>query len=306
MPTKIVGAKKIKRTYTPESLCAMDIATSVNKIGEIINLSQELNTLMWHLINSENKTIDDITELYCDIAQLDVMSNIEIDSAKKEYPVDNVQELRAIKAKYARVDNAGKRIMPGFFAPVSRKKGYYNPDKKTYLSHDTTMDYLQVAMREFRKTRESKKYIPFVDILKADYANLSKCNFEQVDRVLDLVQATKDEISAVWSDPTISDNCEKYRLVDEVRQKCIDYIGSIRFNGTTMFMLLSMIEEEKYKSISRTLFAILFGAPNLSFFEILDDSRQPRDVLVEDKNGYIHIYDLSFVKQKIPQKLGDF
>lgn len=307
VPTKLVDAKKITRLYTPESLCDMDIATSVNKIGEIINLSQELNTLMWDSIN-KGASIDSIMPLYCDIAQLDVMSNIEIDSAKKEYPVDNTKELAELKAKYLRTDKGGKRIMPNFFAPVSRRKGYYNPSKKTYLSHHSTMDYLQKAMREFARKRSvyAHDYLPFAEILNREYMNVANSNFDQIDRVINAVRAANEEIKSIWVDTENYDNTQKYAIANEIRQRCVEHVGSIRFNGTTMYSLLLLIEDERYKDVSRMLFSILFGAPNLSFFDILDSSRQPRDVLVEGKSGDIRIYDFTFAKQRIPQRIEDF
>lgn len=306
VPTKKVSAKKITRLYTPESLCDMDIATSVNKIGEIINLSQELNTIMWDTL-SKGKSIDDILPLYCDIAQLDVMSNIEIDSAKKEYPVNNTLELSEMKKKYIRVDKNGKRIMPNFFMPVARKKGYYNPEKKSYISHNTTMDYLQRAIREFSKGRSvgKREFLPFSEVLNKQYANQSKCNYDQIERVINIVQTAKDDMEAIWADTETYDTAQKFALVDEIRQRCIDYIGSINFNPTTMYELLNLIEDERYKGISRTLFSILFGAPNISFFQIIDNSRQPRDVLIEFPCGDITIYSFRFSKQKMMQNIGD-
>lgn len=77
VPTKLVESTKIKRHYTPASLASLDVATSVNKIGEIVNLSQELNTFMWDAIN-HGASVSSVMDLYCDIAKLDVMSNIEI------------------------------------------------------------------------------------------------------------------------------------------------------------------------------------------------------------------------------------
>ena len=50
----------------------LDIKTSVNKIGEIINLSQELNSILWDRLHN-GASIESVMSLYCDIAQLDVM-----------------------------------------------------------------------------------------------------------------------------------------------------------------------------------------------------------------------------------------
>ena len=77
VPTKLVESIKLKRYYTPEQQADLDIKTSVNKIGEIINLSAELLSIMWDRLNHGEK-IENIMELYADIAQLDVMSNLEI------------------------------------------------------------------------------------------------------------------------------------------------------------------------------------------------------------------------------------
>ena len=75
--TSLVPARKIARTYTPDQLADLDIRTSVNKIGEIINLAQELNTIIWNTLNSGG-TLDDVKELYLDVSKLNVLSNIEI------------------------------------------------------------------------------------------------------------------------------------------------------------------------------------------------------------------------------------
>lgn len=77
VPTNLVESKKISRCYSAEQQADLDIKTSVNLIGDIINLSQELQTLMWHQYNIHGD-FEQIRELYYDICQLDVMSNIEI------------------------------------------------------------------------------------------------------------------------------------------------------------------------------------------------------------------------------------
>ena len=317
VPTRMVGAKKITRQYTPESLCDMDISTHANKIGEIINLSQELNTLIWDKMNS-GKTVEDIMPIYCDIAQLDVMSNIEIDSAKKEFPVNNRRELSDMKKVYKRTEESiientedsaeenldmevAKRILPAFFIPVTRKKGYYNPEKRVYVSYCTTMDFLQDAIREFRRKRSVGKhrFVPFSEILDSEHARRFRCNQDQIDRVVDIVQTAKDDMDRVWMENENYDSKQKYEKSEEIRHKCVEYIRSIKFNETTMYRLLTLLEDKKYKGISRTLFSILFGAPNESFFKILDGSRQPREVLVESPIGDISIYQFRFMKQKI-------
>lgn len=219
------------------------------------------------------------------------------DSAKKEYPVNNTRELALLKAKYERRDANGKKIMPAFFAPVSRKKGYYNPARKSYVSHATTMDYLQRAMREFRKGYVKQEISPFSVVIEP-VCDSGACNYRQVSRVISIVCDTREEIAAVWADDNNYDKSQKHLITHEIQQRCADYIGSMQFNAATMYALLMAIEDPKNKHISRLLFSILFSVPNLSFYQILDASRQPLDVLVEDKNGTINIYDFWFSKSK--------
>lgn len=77
VPTSLVESKKTKRSYTSAQQTDLDIKTSENMIGEIINLSQELNSLLWDKLNS-GATFDEVAEIYYDTSMLDVMSGIEI------------------------------------------------------------------------------------------------------------------------------------------------------------------------------------------------------------------------------------
>ena len=122
MPTSAVEAKKVQRYYTPEQQADLDVKTSENLIGDIVNLSQELNSLLWDRLNS-GETLEDVMPLYYDISQLDVMSGVEIDKAKKEFSVDNAAELRKLKKKYLREDEDGRKVKPHFFGFLARQKG---------------------------------------------------------------------------------------------------------------------------------------------------------------------------------------
>lgn len=134
VPTSMVEAIKTKRYYNKTQLADLDIKTSNNKIGEIINLSQILNSLLWDRLydlkkdgeirGSAKDNYDEIKELFYDICQLDVMSCIEIDKAKKEFVIDNTKELSLIRDKYKEflTDENGKQIKPKFFEFLAKSK----------------------------------------------------------------------------------------------------------------------------------------------------------------------------------------
>ena len=137
-------------------------------------------------------------ELYCEIAQLDVLSNIEIDKAKREYAVDSVAEIKRLRKKHETRDDDGRQVKPNFFGKIARMKGYYDSHSKNYLFHDTTMDYLQHSVNAYRMGYSCKTFIPFSDMLiDDDYAQRS-VKYPQVDRILELVRNMRAQIKAVW------------------------------------------------------------------------------------------------------------
>lgn len=79
VPTCFVESQKTKRRYTSLDKADLDVKTSVNKIGEIVNLSQQLNSILWDRVN-RGFTIESCQELYLDICKLAVLSGIEINA----------------------------------------------------------------------------------------------------------------------------------------------------------------------------------------------------------------------------------
>ena len=100
VPTTDIKPATKEQEYTGENLSKLDYDTSENLIGEIVNLSQVLNSIYWDKLNSEESDERELKEIYKDICQLSIMSGLEIDKAKKTLIVDNKTELEAIRKKY--------------------------------------------------------------------------------------------------------------------------------------------------------------------------------------------------------------
>lgn len=77
-----VSSIKNKRYYTTEQKTDLDIKTCNNLIGDIINLSQELNTIVWDKIK-HGGTYESVMPIYLDVCKLNIASGLEIDKAKK-------------------------------------------------------------------------------------------------------------------------------------------------------------------------------------------------------------------------------
>ena len=254
--------------------------------------------MMWNELNN-GSTFEDIQELYNDISKLDVLSNLEIDKSKKEYTIDSVREIKKIKAKYCERDEQGRQIKPNFFGVIARGKGYYDSKKKNYLRHDTTMDYVQRCVcRHARQYRADGCELPFSSIVDASSYRYEHADRRQVKRIISLVEDYRAKIKDVWAAENISQQM-KIELAGDLRDECIDYIGKIKLNSSTMYMLLRQLEVDGRSGISRMIFNTLFAIPNESFYDLILQSKEPYPVLVEDPDGDIKIYGFTFSKKTV-------
>lgn len=298
VPTSLVEAKKVVRKYTKAEQSDLDIKTSVNKIGEIVNLSQELNTKLWDMMNS-GASYEDVEELYCDIAKLDVLSGLEIDKAKKEFAVDSVAELRTLKKKYEERDEIGRQIKPNFFGKIAKMKGYYDSEHKNYKFHDTSMDYLQHSLNNSRSVKYKWKTIPFSEMLQKDANCTNQIKYPQVKKILGMVRDMKSQIQAIWHDADSGmTNQEKVILTSQIREECNCAIKNMQLNPNTAHKLLLAIEEPKNRDISRSLFLLLFSTPNESFLRFVESHKEDVMTLEQCDDGDIKIYDMMF--RKVP------
>lgn len=264
-PTSFVTAKKVKRYYTPEEQADLDIKTSVNKIGEIINLSQELNSLLWDKMY-HGASYNDVKELYYDICQLDVMSGIEIDKAKKEFDIDNGKELDKLREKYKEElsDEYNKKRMPHFFAHISRQKGYYNPEKKNYCKYNTSMDYLQTIVNGFKiKNPYKKDWLPFVAVLDNKLYRTSGVNQKQINKIYSILKGYIGDRKNIFGSEL--DKEDKYKKAHLLYENLISDIDSEIIGFSTLFRLLSSLEDRENSQIKNTLLQILYLCGNESF-----------------------------------------
>jgi hypothetical protein len=335
VPTKLVESAKRNRRYTNREKADLDIKTSVNKIGEIINLSQELNSILWDRIN-KGASIDDVMELYCDISQLDVMSNLEIDSAKRENPANNTRELQLLKKKYDVRDKKNRHVRPLFFKYIDGYKGYrddyhvyveqddefqklFKTDKykdaqtikkesanniviergrMSYLKHETSMDYLQKCINRFYvpRDKEANHGLSYMLIPISDTKGEYQKDVEQ--QIVEIAREAKKEINSIW-ESTSPNKKTKRELAYEVQVKCSAVLQEIQINEKTMRRLLGKLEDE-YSDVTRFLFFSLLeqvrGFMLSGFHQIIQKSVSPVSILREDVDGDIQIYDFHYLK----------
>lgn len=302
VPTNMVESKKTKRFFSSTQKADLDIKTSVNKIGDIINLSQELQTLMWDQIN-HGANFSDIKDLYYDTCQLSVMSNIEIDKAKKEFDIDNVAELKKLKEKWIRRDEDRRIIKPYFFEFLAKEKGYYNSDRKSYVHHSTSMDYLHEIMDRYRSPRAKEKAIDLFEIIDYSGFNSSSAKTTQIQKIIKIIQDYQITSYNIWNSEELTAS-EKYRDYVQAKEELIDSINKMTINSHTLLLLFRRLNKDK--RLKQYIVSILFNIGNQTAYQLIKKSKSGIDYLEEDPDGDIQLYNFHYSKksQKMPEMVN--
>ena len=151
---------------TPKSLAALDrVPSRKNKIGEIVNLSQFLNCLLWDAYvtgESEYHPLD----IYRDICVLAVMSGMEIDKAKRLYSVDSgkvLSRLRHYRKDYKK--NHGGNL-PAFYKYIV---GDESPDAGENNAHlEAPMAFVHDAADAFPGRAAYTRTLPVSELFELD------------------------------------------------------------------------------------------------------------------------------------------
>lgn len=281
VPTSQVISKKTIRYNNNKHKADLDTKTSVNKIGEIVNLSQILNSRLWEL-KKLNENYDDI---YNDVCKLAVMSMIEIDSVKKEFDIDMVQELKELREKYK--DCILQR--PMFFNSLDINEEYKKEIDK-YRNYETSMDYLIDIMKNANRTTK-KKYdnskVPLYELFKE--VERGRKDSRQIYKINEMIATYKKENNRLWSDKNIK-NTEKYFTSLEMKEKLLNDISKIKINEVTIYRILKNISNTS----QRMMIGILFNIYQDKFLTLIKKKKREIFNLYMEQNGKIKIYNLEF------------
>ncbi len=298
IPANLVKARKSQRYYTNENKADLDYKTSENKIGEIVNLSQELNTMMWEYINKSNKRLidcyEDVKDLYYDICILNVLSCIEIDKAKKEFDISSDKEIRKIKKRWMEYTFDKKMIKPAFLGFIAQSKGYKNCARKKYVYHHTTMDFVLKILNKYKSSKSKPtEFFPLSKCFYFEGYNTNSVNRKQLKMIVSRCRETTKGIQFIWSREYYS-SAEKHFLTEAYRTDLLHDIRKIKINPDTMYALVRYIDMPEYKDISKTLFGVLFGHKNDDLIELIINARAHATYLEEAPSGEIKLYDIPF------------
>ena len=316
VPTSFIQAKKIQWTYNAESKAKLDINTSVNLIGQIVNLSQYLNSVMWENIYHDIENGIDIdtafnnqSELYDNICILSAASGSEIDKAKKMFDVNTSKLLDILKDKYGiytEIDGKRKFTKPLFFKNITTGNGYSINPNQYYRMFETSMDYLQKAIDKFRADKIELKNLPFCEIIKPMDINWRKVNSRLYQKVYDIIDHVKEMRSSIqniymdYKNKTKEEKTVLTKEVNEIRSKCIEYISSKKYNEIELYMLLREIDKERNADYARTIFDTLFATGNKDLYDLVRmESDYIYKVSQKPNENIINLFEYAYFKHKI-------
>lgn len=275
------------KAKTEQTLAELDHDTSVNKIGEIVNLSQKLNSILWdELHHGADK--ETILAIYTDICKLAVLSGLEIDKAKRSF--ENVligKELSVLREKY-------KRPAPQFFAEIDESKD------KQYAFYHTAMDYLYTLVNKihFRKGREQYgDYRPISSSLAYDIGSGNATEYRHKDKIVQIIDESKARINRLYLTIRTADEQERevlYEQIADIKAERDKQVSKWLTNENVLMLVLR--HYEKNSAADWRIYAAFINHPIFSelLWELYDGTANQ---VTEDENGEYTLYGRKFAKK---------
>lgn len=294
---------------TALELSDLDSANSHNKVGEIVNLSQILNSLLWDRVNN-GKKIKDEMELYKDICKLAVLSGIEVDKAKHSYNVNSDKLLKNVREKYKDDIN----IKPVFLEESLKKRNKGKNKEKTKvisekINYKTTVEYIYYLlpiMSDMRKGKRKKieweTIYELIDKRNRTITYTEKA-YEAADRIIELCKDYVEENNKLHKElGDIFNNCvyaelrmQTDELYSEVAQIINENYGI--YAEDIMKAVLLMLKDQKIEDwrYYAPLFQKSTDSSIKGLFKRSKRSTPPIPIIEADENGkYNNFYGINF------------
>ena len=270
-----------------QTLSELDHDTSENKIGEIVNLSQKLNSIIWNEMH-DGAPMEKILEIYNDVCKLAVLSGLEIDKAKRSYDNVNVgKELSALRKKY-------NRPAPIFFKEID-EKGKENE----YAFYDTAMDYIYQAVKKFNFQKGKKKSVFYMPISWAIVDKTTSDNatdYRHRDKIIEICDESKARISRLYMELRVADDQEKEVLYEKIAGEKAERDRQVSKWLTSENVLIFVVRHyEKNSPSDWRIYAPIVNAPMFERFS--RNQALPIGCVEEKADGEFTVYGKKFARK---------
>lgn len=306
-----------------QTLAELDFATSENKIGHIVNLSQKLNSALWDVLNSENYNQEEIDALYRDICILAVLSGIEIDKAKRAYQnIDVSRELESLLKYYDTkrpqffelfddedierhvryvsakdIEDEKERKIES--KKLRAKKRKELKAKKHYAFYNTAMEYVyQIASKIDGRTGKPKnvEYIKLIDLLKEPSKDRNSTSYAKKDAIVKISEAYRKELNVLYKELSMGDDDEREMLYEKIQEKKKERNEKVCALLTNEYVLYLVLKHyDKGNRHDWQLYAPILDNP--LFILMLKESKEKLCEVVEDEQGEFSVYGKKYKKE---------
>lgn len=271
-----------------QTLAELDHSTSENKIGNIVNLSQKLNSILWDKLN-HGECSENIQNIYKDICKLAVLSGIEIDKAKRAY--DNVRvskEIDIIAKKY----NAGA---PEFFQEIVRSD---SKREKRHTFYDAPMEYVYKNVKgiDYRVGKDKQKtYIAISDMLKEPETKSTSTVYDKKRKIINACEEYEQKLKLLYQGLRLADEDEKDIIYEKIRQTKEERNEQVKELLSEEYVLYLVIKDyEKEERENWHIYAPLLESE--LFKKMLKASKEKMPQVVQKGDGEYDLYGLKFTK----------
>lgn len=270
-----------------QTLSELDHDTSENKIGEIVNLLQKLNSIIWNEMNDGAPKVK-ILEIYKDVCKLAVLSGLEIDKAKRAYDNVNVgKELSALRKKY-------NRPAPIFFKEID-EKGKDNE----YEFYDTAMDYIYQAVKKFnfvKGKRKSINYMPISWVVGENTTSDNATDYRHRDKIIEICEEYRKRIDRLYMELRVVDDQEREVLYERIEEEKAERDRQVSKWLTSENVLIFVVRYyEKNSPSDWRIYAPIVNAP--MFEEFSRNQALPIGCVEEKADGEFTVYGKKFARK---------
>lgn len=315
------------REYATQ-LAHIDSAIAINYVGKITNLSQRFNSFFWTRYPAESITSssflrDDALAFYEELCILAVLSNVEIDKAKRKYTCNidtalkelrNLEKIFRLKirtnnSKEATESNVQIEQIPKYHryltnskAKIKQKERLYSSKYNTIPSSETCpMAYIYKIVTE--KTLDAEFYSDTLSFKETEckYRNLiSKETFPDSGNdsrakadIEKIVQTADAQIKRLYKSKKDVDDF--HYLKAEIIKECFDEVASKIRNEHIISLLLKDIDNGQANKYRALLFAAICYDPKQLFYKMVrkaHPSYLPQQLVIDISSGDKMIYGI--------------
>ena len=149
-------------------------------------------------------------------------------------------------------------IRPYFFKHLAKQKGFFNEGAKSYMTYDTSMDYLAVLIdeKEYCKYKPRRR-IKFSEMFRFDNYDVSKVKYATVNNLLGKCYEYKKIRDAIWNDTSL-ETSEIKNVLSRTKDDFYNEIKRIKPNEHTLFKMITLLDEKEHNKIKSILFQSIF------------------------------------------------